>query len=141
MPTFQITTEQMNAFDKASLKEFRNSMLAELRDLAYDTFIDKTDEEVLAYIDGGIERAQKKYGATEEYAYAMFIFAMTLMGQDFDDPKGKYPWVASALNDQTFPDKNNRIENMLAICTLNSDAAQATDDTREATNNTREDHG
>lgn len=127
MPTLKFTSKQMDAFDGTLLKEFRIFMLGHLRDTAADAFAGQTDEEVLATIDQGIERAQG-YGATLQYAYGMFIAAMVRLGVDFDT-SGQYPWAVETLKDPKIEDANVRIENMLVQCVLYFEETEASNST------------
>lgn len=116
MTTLTITNNQMAAFDANMLKEFRIFMLDELKQNSQDVFAGQTDEEILAYIDNGIQRAQH-YGANQQAAYGMFISACVLLGDNFDT-SGDYPWAVKALKDTTFKDANDRMDNLMVQIAL-----------------------
>lgn len=125
MPTLQLSTKQMDAFDDTQLQGFRIAMAQHLRESAGDIFSGQTDQQVLDYIDKGITRA-KAYKATEIYAFGMFISVMVMLGDDFDT-SGKYPWAQDALKDTSIKDPNARMDNLMVQCTAYFDATDSND--------------
>jgi len=116
MSTLHITSDQMTTFVAARLQDFRVVMVKQLRENWGEDFTRLSDEQLLAFIDKGINKA-KGYGVTENAEFGMFISIMAEFGVDFDT-NGEFPWVPKTLTDTSIPDPNQRVRNLVAQCTF-----------------------
>lgn len=116
MATVKLSNAQMSAFDGELLKDFRVFMLEQLRNDGGDAFAGRSDDQLFAFIDAGIKRAQS-YGATTQTAYGMFMSAQVLLGDDFNS-SGAYPWAEAALKDTAITDPNARLDNLMVLIAL-----------------------
>lgn len=114
MTTLQFSSKQETAFEQSRFQDFRTLMVKQLRETVGGTYALQSDEQLLAYIDKGIAHA-KKYGATENDAFGMFIIILTEFGDDFDT-NGEYLWASKTLKDSAVKDPNQRVRNLVAQC-------------------------
>ena len=129
MPSLHITTKQMSAFEAARFDDFRALMVKHLRETVGGPFTHQSDADLLAFIDAGVAHA-KKYGATDNDAFGMFIVMLSEFGDGFDTDKN-LPWIGQTLGDKSVKDANQRIRNLAAMCgfylsNLDNDQEQTT---------------
>jgi len=116
MPGLQITPTQLKSMEAARLEYFRTDMVKHLREDVAGAFAKQSDQQLLAYIDKGIKRAQA-YGATDNDAFGLFIMLMTELGDDFDSNPA-YPWAKQGLSNTAVKDATVRIRNVVAACSF-----------------------
>jgi len=139
MPTLNITTQQITAFEAARLGDFRQALAKHLRETVGGAFATQSDEELCAFIDKGVKRA-KAYGAADNLAFGNFVMMAATFGEDFDT-SSDYPWAQETLKAKTM-DGNTRIESLAEqfsfyLSTVNDDqddnASSVEQDTSEST--------
>lgn len=84
---FQLRTEHMDAFGRASLENFEERVAADLRETWPEETAELSDVELTRRVHAAIERGEK-YGLTTEFELACVAEAAVLLGPQFDqDPR------------------------------------------------------
>ncbi len=110
MPTLNITSQQMTAYEAARQDCFQQALINHLRENVGGSFAAQSDKELLGFIDKGIKRA-KGYGATDNLAFGNFVVMAAMFGENFDT-SSDYPWAQETLKSNTTMDGNTRIESL-----------------------------
>lgn len=92
---FVVRKEQLEAFSRASVKDFENRMVIHLRKFFPQQCDVLGEAKTREAVHFGIWKA-KKYGIISEHDVCVYIDIMFTFGQDFDvDPA--LPWASKAL--------------------------------------------
>lgn len=106
----KIRAEQMEAFDKAAVRNFKLRMAQHLKESFPNHCQILGDEKLDGVIDYGWERA-KSYGMWGENSVILFTDLMFLLGRGFDaDPQ--LPWASKILNDKELADEETRTQTL-----------------------------
>jgi hypothetical protein len=95
-----IRKEQKEKLDAVMRDRFVVKTVRHLREVFPDVLAAKSDKELVALIEEGIQRAEK-YGITGEREVTLFIDLLAGLGSDFANQR-PYRWIVRILNDAEY---------------------------------------
>jgi hypothetical protein len=118
----RILRRAREAFEQSVLEDFEGRMSVHLRKFFPAACAALGDEQVLALVRYGVERAES-HGITRERGVCTWVDLMFTFGRDFDRDPG-LPWASDFLSRKDVPNQRARIERLFARALEHRDEAR-----------------